>query len=92
MFGPPFAASVVSRPLGWTYDIDPWSGKPAPTMAAATFVRGQLVQRYTVVRQLPWTPYSYPGVGREPGQFPENDEVFQPPAFEANHAKARLGR
>lgn len=86
---------VVTRPLGWSYTVDPWTGRAFTPVSSAMFDRGVLVRGWEPARQLPWNPQSYPGVGREPGQFPYGGlpaDVPAVPAVPRHTRKAQLGR
>ncbi len=64
---------IVGRDLegvGPAYNVNPWQNfGPVSMMPGAWYNSGNLIRAYTVTRRLPWTPYSYPSVGREPGMF-----------------------
>lgn len=61
--------NTVTNPsvLGWSYSIDPYMGQAVSVIPGAGWDQGALYRGWTPERILPWTPYSYPGVGREPG-------------------------
>lgn len=63
---------TVQRDLGFQYDVDPWVGRAVSTNPVSQFDRGVILRQAAPARQLPWTPVSYPSVGREPGNFPLN--------------------
>jgi len=67
---------IATRDLatGPAYDADPWTGKAVSLQPAGTFNRGVLVRGAGPPAQLPWNPYSYPSVGREPGSYPLNPQ------------------
>lgn len=90
------APRIVTRDvnaLGLQYTVRPQIGA-TPVYPADYFNRGELIRGWTVTRRLPWTPQSYPNVGREPGMFLPPDV----PAIPANanapvtHRKSQLGR
>lgn len=64
---------IVGRDIegvGPAYNVNPWQNfGPVSQMTSAWYDSGQLIRGGTVTRRLPWTPYSYPSVGREPGMF-----------------------
>jgi hypothetical protein len=81
---------------GFQYEVAPYSGRAVSTQPAGSFDRGRLIRGWTPTRRLPWTPYSYPSVGREPQMFIPPD-VPASPAVQGQGAhvgyrKAQLGR
>lgn len=71
----PFAQSspppvpVVSRAIGWSYDVDPWTGRAFSTNPGGTFDRGAILRASAPASHLPYNLYGYPSVGREPGAW-----------------------
>lgn len=55
------------RAIGWDYDVNPYNGMAVSTYPPATTPVWLLEQGVTPQVALPWTPQSFPAVGREPG-------------------------
>ncbi len=91
---------IVTRDLsaeGFQYEVNPYTGQTMSVVPQGRWNRGVLYHGYFVARHVPWTPYSYPSVGREPGLFLPPD-VPATPAVQGQgeqhkgHAKSLLGR
>ena len=54
------------RAIGWDYDVDPYTGYPVSLHPPATTPVFELETTTTPQVHLPWTPLSYPSVGRQP--------------------------
>ncbi len=83
--------------LGFQYEVHPQTGRPGAINPAGWFDRGQLIRGWSVARRLPWTPWSYPSVGREPGMFIPPDTPATPAVQgqgtqHSGHRKASMGR
>lgn len=82
--------------LGPQYNVNPWQGMTqVASLPSGWYDPGMIIRPTAVAVRLPWTPQSYPAVGREPAQFPPPD-VPATPAVQGQGArswrKAQLGR
>ena len=87
---PPVVTRDVSV-IGLAYQIRPQIGA-TPVQPLDAAAAGQLVRGSSVARQLPWNPYSYPGVGREPGMFLPPDVPAIPAVSPRGGRKGQMGR
>ena len=68
------------RAIGWDYDVNPYTGMAISTYPPATTPVWALEQGVTPQVALPWTPLSYPAVGREPSYRPDLGPASAPAA------------
>lgn len=50
--------------LGWSYEIEPVTGWPTAMVPGCGWVAGELFRFEAPTVRLPWTPYSFPSIGR----------------------------
>jgi hypothetical protein len=79
--------------LGFQYEVQPAAkGTFAPAPPVAAWSDAELLRPLAPEVAVPWNPYSYPSVGREPGLFVGPTIPAGSPTGQSSHRKRQLGR